>query len=277
MRQYLELLHRVRREGLQKADRTGTGTLSVFGHQMRFDLGAGFPLLTTKKLHIRSIVHELLWFLSGDTNIGYLREHKVRIWDEWATEEGDLGPIYGRQWRAWPTADGGSIDQVAEAVETIRRRPDSRRIIIIAWNPAELPDETVSPQDNVCAGRMALAPCHCLIQFWVGAGRLSCQLYQRSCDVFLGVPFNIASYALLTHMMAQQCDLEAGDFVWTGGDVHLYLNHLEQADLQLVRSPGPLPRLRMARRPPNIFEYRHEDFEVLGYDPQPHIPAPVSI
>jgi thymidylate synthase len=277
MRQYLELLHRVRREGLQKADRTGTGTLSVFGHQMRFDLGAGFPLLTTKKLHIRSIVHELLWFLSGDTNIGYLREHKVRIWDEWATEEGDLGPIYGRQWRAWPTADGGSIDQVAEAVETIRRRPDSRRIIVIAWNPAELPDETVSPQDNVRAGRMALAPCHCLIQFWVGAGRLSCQLYQRSCDVFLGVPFNIASYALLTHMMAQQCDLEAGDFVWTGGDVHLYLNHLEQADLQLVRSPGPLPRLRMARRPPNIFEYRHEDFEVLGYDPQPHIPAPVSI
>jgi thymidylate synthase len=277
MRQYLELLHRVRREGLQKADRTGTGTLSVFGHQMRFDLGAGFPLLTTKKLHIRSIVHELLWFLSGDTNIGYLREHKVRIWDEWATEEGDLGPIYGRQWRAWPTADGGSIDQVAEAVETIRRRPDSRRIIVIAWNPAELPDETVSPQDNVRAGRMALAPCHCLIQFWVGAGRLSCQLYQRSCDVFLGVPFNIASYALLTHMMAQQCDLEAGDFVWTGGDVHLYLNHLEQADLQLVRSPGPLPRLRIARRPPNIFEYRHEDFEVLGYDPQPHIPAPVSI
>ena len=277
MRQYLELLRRIRSEGVEKGDRTGTGTLSVFGHQMRFDLGEGFPLLTTKKLHIRSIVHELLWFLSGDTNIRYLSQHKVRIWDEWATEEGDLGPIYGRQWRAWPTADGGTIDQVAVAVETLRLRPDSRRIIVIAWNPAELPDETVSPQDNVRAGRMALAPCHCLIQFWVGAGKLSCQLYQRSCDVFLGVPFNIASYALLTHMVAQQCDLGVGDFVWTGGDVHLYLNHLEQAEQQLQRMPAALPQLRIRRRPPSIFEYRHDDFEVLGYDPQPHIPAPVSI
>jgi thymidylate synthase len=277
MQQYLELLRRVRCEGLEKGDRTGTGTLSLFGYQMRFDLGAGFPLLTTKKLHIRSIVHELLWFLSGDTNIAYLKQHKVRIWDEWATEQGDLGPVYGRQWRAWPTADGGAIDQVAEAVETLRMRPDSRRIIVIAWNPAELPDERISPQDNVRAGRMALAPCHCLIQFWVGAGKLSCQLYQRSCDVFLGVPFNIASYALLTHMMAQQCDLEVGDFVWTGGDVHLYLNHREQADLQLTRAPGPLPQLRMLRRPPSIFDYRFEDFEVTGYKAQPHIPAPVSV
>jgi thymidylate synthase len=277
MQQYLDLLQRVQSEGLRKADRTGTGTLSVFGHQMRFDLAAGFPLLTTKKLHIRSIVHELLWFLSGETNIGYLRQHKVRIWDEWATEEGDLGPVYGRQWRAWPAADGRVIDQVAEAVETIRRRPDSRRIIIIAWNPAELPDESISPQENVRAGRMALAPCHCLIQFWVGAGRLSCQLYQRSCDAFLGVPFNIASYALFTHMMAQQCDLEAGEFIWTGGDVHLYQNHLEQAGLQLQRSPGALPQLQIRRRPPSIFEYRYDDFEIVGYQPQPHIPAPISV
>jgi thymidylate synthase len=277
MQQYLELLSRIRHEGLRKQDRTGTGTLSVFGHQMRFDLADGFPLLTTKQLHIHSIVHELLWFLSGETNIGYLKANKVRIWDGWATEEGDLGPVYGRQWRAWPRADGRTIDQVAEAVATIRDRPDSRRIIVVAWNPAELPDEAISPQDNVRAGRMALAPCHCLIQFWVGAGKLSCQLYQRSCDVFLGVPFNIASYALLTHMMAQQCDLEAGDFVWTGGDAHLYLNHLDQADLQLQRTPGPLPRLNILRRPPTIFDYRAEDFEVSGYEAQPHIPAPVSI
>ncbi|HKK03592.1 MAG TPA: thymidylate synthase [Gammaproteobacteria bacterium] len=277
MKQYLNLLREVRDNGTWKEDRTGTGTWSLFGYQMRFNLQDGFPLLTTKKLHIRSIVHELLWFLSGETNIGYLKQHKVRIWDEWATGEGDLGPIYGRQWRAWPAADGTTIDQVAEAVETIRTRPDSRRIIVIAWNPAELPDETVSPQDNVRAGRMALAPCHCLIQFWVGDGKLSCQLYQRSCDVFLGVPFNIASYALLTHMMAQQCDLDVGDFVWTGGDTHLYLNHLEQADLQLQRTPGTLPRLEILRRPSSIFDYRYEDFRVTGYEPQPHIPAPVSI
>jgi thymidylate synthase len=277
MQQYLELLGRIRHEGLKKSDRTGTGTLSVFGHQMRFDLGAGFPLLTTKKLHMRSIVHELLWFLSGETNVAYLKANKVRIWDEWATEDGELGPVYGRQWRAWPAPDGATIDQVASAVEMLRTRPDSRRIIVIAWNPAELPDESVSPQENVRAGRMALAPCHCLIQFWVGDGKLSCQLYQRSCDVFLGVPFNIASYALFTHMMAAQCDFEVGDFVWTGGDVHLYLNHLEQADLQLARSPGPLPQLRIARRPDSIFDYRYEDFEVLDYQPQPHIPAPVSV
>lgn len=277
MQQYLDLLARVRREGLRKDDRTGTGTLSVFGHQMRFDLAAGFPLLTTKKLHVRSIVHELLWFLSGETNIAPLQEHKVRIWDEWATEAGDLGPIYGRQWRAWPAADGETIDQVAATVETLRERPDSRRIIMVAWNPAELPDETVSPQQNVHEGRMALAPCHCLVQFWVGAGKLSCQLYQRSGDVFLGVPFNIASYALLTHMMAQQCGLDVGEFIWTCGDAHLYLNHLEQADLQLQRTPGPLPRLVIRRHPPSIFEYRHDDFEIVGYEPQPHIPAPVSI
>jgi thymidylate synthase len=277
MQQYLDLLRQIREQGLKKEDRTGTGTLSVFGHQMRFNLAEGFPLLTTKKLHLRSIVHELLWFLSGETNIGYLKKHKVRIWDEWATEEGELGPVYGRQWRAWPTAGGGAIDQISQAVETIRTRPDSRRILVVAWNPAELPDESLSPQDNVRAGRMALAPCHCLIQFWVGAGKLSCQLYQRSCDIFLGVPFNIASYALLTHMMAQQCDLEPGDFVWTGGDVHLYLNHLEQADLQLTRTPGPLPQLRILRRPASIFDYRYEDFEVVGYEAQPHIPAPVSV
>jgi len=277
MQQYLDLLARVRHEGLRKDDRTGTGTLSVFGHQMRFDLGAGFPLLTTKKLHVRSIIHELLWFLSGDTNIAALQRERVRIWDEWATEAGDLGPIYGRQWRAWPAADGATIDQVAAVVETLRQRPDSRRIIMVAWNPAELPDETVGPQENVHAGRMALAPCHCLVQFWVGAGKLSCQLYQRSGDVFLGVPFNIASYALLTHMMAQQCDLDVGEFIWTCGDAHLYLNHIEQADLQLQRTPGPPPRLLIRRRPPTIFEYRHDDFEIVGYTPQPHIPAPVSI
>src|SRR6056297_304368 len=277
MQQYLDLLARVRHEGLRKDDRTGTGTLSVFGHQMRFDLGAGFPLLTTKKLHVRSIIHELLWFLSGDTNIAALQRERVRIWDEWATESGDLGPIYGRQWRAWPAADGETIDQVAAVVDTLRQRPDSRRIIMVAWNPAELPDETVGPQENVHAGRMALAPCHCLVQFWVGAGKLSCQLYQRSGDVFLGVPFNIASYALLTHMMAQQCDLDVGEFIWTCGDAHLYLNHIEQADLQLQRTPGPPPRLLIRRRPPTIFEYRHDDFEIVGYEPQPHIPAPVSI
>jgi thymidylate synthase len=277
MRQYLDLLRHIRENGLEKGDRTGTGTLSIFGHQMRFDLSEGFPLLTTKKLHIRSIVHELLWFLNGETNIAYLKQNKVRIWDEWATREGELGPVYGRQWRAWPAADGRTIDQISEAVDTIRSRPDSRRIIVAAWNPAELPDETVSPQDNVHAGRMALAPCHCLFQFWVGDGKLSCQLYQRSCDVFLGVPFNIASYALLTHMMAQQCDLEVGEFVWTGGDVHLYLNHLEQADLQLGRTPGPLPRLLVHRRPESIFGYRYEDFEITGYEADPHIPAPVSV
>ena len=277
MRQYLDLLRTIRDTGLAKDDRTGTGTRSIFGYQMRFDLGEGFPLLTTKKLHVRSIVHELLWFLQGDTNIGYLKERGVRIWDEWATAEGELGPVYGRQWRSWPAAGGGTVDQIAEAVALLRANPNSRRIIVTAWNPAELPDESVSPQDNVHAGRMALAPCHCLFQFWVGAGRLSCQLYQRSCDVFLGVPFNIASYALLTHMMAQQADLEPGEFIWTGGDVHLYSNHLEQADLQLTREPGPLPQLAIRRRPPSIFDYRYDDFEIVGYEAAPPIRATVAV
>ena len=277
MQQYLDLLSHLRSHGLKKDDRTGTGTLSVFGYQMRFDLSAGFPLLTTKKLHIRSIVHELLWFLNGETNTSYLKDHGVRIWDEWADAGGDLGPVYGQQWRAWPCPGGDTVDQISQVMEQIRRNPDSRRIIVAAWNPADLPDETVSPQENVAAGRMALAPCHCLFQFWVGDGRLSCQLYQRSCDVFLGVPFNIASYALLTHMIAQQCDLEPGDFVWTGGDVHLYLNHLEQADTQLAREPGPLPRLKINRRPPSIFDYRFEDFEIVDYEAEPHIKAAVSV
>ena len=277
MRQYLDLLIHIRDQGLRKEDRTGTGTLSVFGHQMRFDLGAGFPLLTTKKLHIRSIVHELLWFLNGETNIAYLKQHGVSIWDGWASEDGDLGPVYGRQWRSWPRPDGSSVDQISQVIEQIRNNPDSRRIIVIAWNPAELPDERISPQDNVRAGRMALAPCHCLFQFWVGDGKLSCQLYQRSCDIFLGVPFNIASYALLTHMLAQQADLGVGDFVWTGGDCHLYLNHLEQADEQLSRETLPLPTLAIKRRPESIFDYRFEDFEILNYESHPHIAAKVAV
>jgi thymidylate synthase len=277
MHQYLNLLRTILDTGLAKGDRTGTGTLSVFGHQMRFDLRAGFPLVTTKKLHLRSIVHELLWFLQGDTNVGYLKEHGVRIWDEWATEEGELGPVYGRQWRSWPAPDGATVDQIAEAVSMLRNNPNSRRIIVTAWNPAELPDESISPHDNVRAGRMALAPCHCMFQFWVGDGRLSCQLYQRSCDVFLGVPFNIASYALLTHMMAQQAELDVGEFIWTGGDVHLYSNHLEQARLQLTRTPFPPPRLVIKRHPPSIFDYRYEDFEITGYESHPHIKAAVSV
>ncbi len=277
MQQYLDLLAHIRRNGLSKGDRTGTGTLSVFGYQMRFNLAEGFPLLTTKKLHIKSIIHELLWFLQGDTNIRYLNQSGVRIWDEWATEDGDLGPVYGRQWRAWPCPGGDSVDQIAQAVEQIRSTPDSRRIIVVAWNPADLPDESVSPQDNVRAGKMALAPCHCLFQFWVGDGRLSCQLYQRSCDVFLGVPFNIASYSLLTCMLAQQCDLQPGEFIWTGGDVHLYLNHLDQADLQLAREPGPLPRLVIRRRPDSLFDYRFEDFAIEDYVAAPGIPAPISV
>lgn len=272
MQQYLDLLRRVRTEGVEKSDRTGTGTLSVFGHQMRFDLADGFPLVTTKKLHVKSIIHELIWFLAGDTNIGYLKANGVRIWDEWAREDGSLGPVYGKQWRSWaapdrgpsPTGHGRTIDQISEAVATLKTDPDSRRIIVSAWNPADIPD-------------MALAPCHCLFQFYVAEGRLSCQLYQRSADVFLGVPFNIASYALLLAMLAHQCGLEPGDFVWTGGDVHLYQNHLEQADLQLTRSPGPAPTLRLLRRPPSIFDYRYEDFAIEGYAAQPHIPAPVSV
>jgi thymidylate synthase len=264
MREYLDLLQRVRSSGVKKDDRTGTGTLSVFGHQMRFDLAAGFPLVTTKKLHTRSIIHELLWFLSGDSNIRYLKENGVSIWDEWADENGDLGPVYGVQWRSWPTPDGGNIDQIAQVLRQLKENPDSRRIIVCAWNVAEIE-------------HMALPPCHCLFQFYVADGKLSCQLYQRSCDIFLGVPFNIASYSLLTHMLAQQADLGVGDFVWTGGDCHLYLNHLEQADEQLTRDPLPLPRLAIKRRPPSIFDYRYDDFDILNYRSHPHIPAKVAV
>ena len=264
MKAYLELMRHIRIHGARKDDRTGTGTLSVFGHQMRFDLAEGFPLVTTKRLHLKSIIHELLWFLAGSTNIGYLREHGVRIWDEWADAQGELGPVYGAQWRAWRGADGVVVDQVARLLEELRQYPDSRRHIISAWNVAELP-------------RMALAPCHLLAQFYVANGRLSCQLYQRSADVFLGVPFNIASYALLTHMLAQQLDLAPGEFIWTGGDCHLYLNHLEQADLQLAREPFPLPQLVLQRRPDSLFEYRYEDFRIEGYQHHPHIKAPVAV
>ncbi len=264
MQQYLDMMRLVRDTGARKDDRTGTGTLSVFGHQMRFDLSKGFPLVTTKKLHVRSIIHELLWFMSGDSNIRYLRENGVSIWDEWADEDGELGPIYGVQWRSWPTPDGGSIDQVAEIMRQLRETPDSRRILLSAWNVAEIEN-------------MALPPCHCLFQFYVADGKLSCQLYQRSCDIFLGVPFNIASYALLTHMLAQQADLGVGDFIWTGGDCHLYLNHLEQADEQLPREPLPLPTLAIKRRPPSIFDYEFEDFEILNYECHPHIKAAVAV
>ena len=264
MKTYLDLLDHVLTHGVRKEDRTGTGTLSVFGHQMRFPLADGFPLLTTKKLHTRSIIHELLWFLKGDTNIGYLRNNGVTIWDEWADAEGNLGPVYGAQWRSWPTPDGQHIDQITRVVEDIRRSPDSRRLIVSAWNVGELP-------------HMALPPCHALFQFYVAEGRLSCQLYQRSADIFLGVPFNIASYALLTHMVAQQTDLEPGEFIWTGGDCHLYLNHLDQARLQLSRTPRALPRLKLARRPESIFDYRFEDFVIEDYDPWPGIKAPIAV
>ncbi|MGI9249001.1 MAG: thymidylate synthase [Woeseiaceae bacterium] len=264
MQQYLDMMRLVRDTGTRKEDRTGTGTLSLFGHQMRFDLSKGFPLVTTKKLHLRSIIHELLWFLSGDSNIRYLKENGVSIWDDWADENGDLGPVYGVQWRNWPTPDAGSVDQIAQIMQQLRETPDSRRIILSAWNVAEI--------DN-----MALPPCHCLFQFYVAEGKLSCQLYQRSCDIFLGVPFNIASYALLTHMLAQQADLGVGDFVWTGGDCHLYSNHLEQADEQLGREPLPLPRLAIKRRPESIFDYNFDDFEVLNYESHPHIKAAVAV
>ena len=264
MKQYLELLQRIVDEGVAKSDRTGTGTRSVFGHQMRFRLSDGFPLVTTKRLHLRSIVIELLWFLRGDTNIEYLRENKVTIWDEWADVEGNLGPVYGAQWRAWPTPDGGHIDQIERAMQLLRDDPDSRRNLVSAWNVAELP-------------KMALSPCHTMFQLHVAEGRLSCQLYQRSADVFLGVPFNIASYALLTHMMAQQADLVPGDFIWTGGDCHLYSNHLEQARLQLGREPLPLPRLAIRRRPESLFDYRYEDFEFIGYEAHPPIRAKVAV
>ncbi|MBW6494605.1 MAG: thymidylate synthase [Burkholderiaceae bacterium] len=264
MRQYLDLMRQVRVFGSEKQDRTGTGTRSIFGAQLRFDLGNGFPLLTTKRVHLRSIIHELLWFLQGSTNVAYLRDNGVSIWDEWADADGELGPVYGYQWRSWPAPDGRKIDQIAELIERIRSNPNSRRLIVSAWNVADIPE-------------MALAPCHLLFQFHVADGRLSCQLYQRSADIFLGVPFNIASYALLTHMVAQQCDLEPGEFIWTGGDCHLYLNHFNQADEQLSREPRSLPTLLIQRRPDSIFDYRFEDFVVDGYDPHPHIKAPVAV
>jgi thymidylate synthase len=264
MRQYLELMRHVLEHGTPKSDRTGTGTTSVFGWQMRFNLADGFPLVTTKKLHIKSIVHELLWFLSGSTHVGALRDNGVTIWDEWADERGELGPVYGHQWRSWPTADGGSIDQISQVMADLKNNPDSRRMIVSAWNPADLP-------------RMALAPCHALFQFYVADGRLSCQLYQRSADIFLGVPFNIASYALLTEMVAQQAGLAPGDFIWTGGDCHLYSNHLDQARLQLAREPYPLPRLVIHRKPESIFDYRFDDFEFANYQAHPLIKAPVAV
>ena len=264
MQQYLDLMRRVLDSGVRQDDRTGTGTLSVFGHQMRFDLAQGFPVLTTKKLHLRSIIVELLWFLRGDTNVRWLQKRKVSIWNEWADADGELGPVYGKQWRDWVAADGRHIDQIAALIDEIRTRPASRRQIVTAWNPGEL-------------HAMALSPCHCLFQTHVANGRLSLQLYQRSADIFLGVPFNIASYALLTHMLAQQCDLEVGDFIWTGGDCHLYLNHLEQAETQLARTPTELPRLEIARRPPAIDAYEAEDFILHGYEAQPHIKAAVSV
>jgi thymidylate synthase len=264
MKQYLDLMRHVRDNGAVKDDRTGTGTVSVFGHQMRFDLNQGFPLVTTKKLHLRSIIHELLWFLMGDSNIRYLKENGVSIWDDWADENGDLGPVYGVQWRKWPAPDGRTVDQISEIMRQLQETPDSRRIMLSAWNVAEIEN-------------MALPPCHCLFQFYVANGKLSCQLYQRSCDIFLGVPFNIASYALLTHMLAQQADLAVGDFVWTGGDCHLYSNHLEQADEQLRREPLPLPRLAIKRRPDSIFDYQFEDFEILDYESHPHIKAAVAV
>jgi thymidylate synthase len=264
MRQYLDLMERVLAEGVEKRDRTGVGTRSIFGHQLRFDLTRGFPLITTKKLHVKSIIYELLWFLRGDTNVKYLDEHGVSIWDEWADENGDLGPVYGRQWRSWPTPDGGSIDQMENVVAEIRRNPDSRRLIVTAWNPADLP-------------KMALSPCHCLFQFYVADGALSCQLYQRSADVFLGVPFNIASYALLTLMVAQVTDLKPGVFIHSFGDTHLYLNHLEQARLQLTRSPRPLPTLRLNPAAKDLFAFHYEDFSLEGYEPHPHIKAAVAV
>lgn len=264
MQQYLSMMRYVRDNGARKNDRTGTGTLSVFGYQMRFDLSRGFPVITTKKLHLRSIIHELLWFLSGDSNIRYLKENGVSIWDKWADDNGELGPVYGVQWRNWPAPDGGTIDQISQVVEALRENPDSRRILVCAWNVAELPN-------------MALPPCHCLFQFYVADGKLSCQLYQRSADIFLGVPFNIATYALLTHMLAQQSGLSVGEFIWTGGDCHLYLNHLEQVDEQLQREPLALPRLAIKRRPESIFDYRFEDLEILNYESHPHIRAAVAV
>ena len=277
MRAYLDLLKDIRDNGASRGDRTGTGTRSVFGRQLRFDLRAGFPLLTTKKVHFRSVVNELIWFLNGDTNTAWLRENGVSIWDEWATEAGDLGPLYGAQWRRWPTRDGGSVDQLAYVLDCLRNRPESRRILFHGWNVEYLPDETQSPQENVQAGRMALPPCHLLYQFYVQDGCLSALLFIRSSDTFLGLPFNIASVALLTHMLAQQADLGVADIVISLGDAHIYSNHTEQVNTQLSRTPGPLPQLQILRRPDSLFEYCYEDFSLTGYEPQAHIPAPVAI
>lgn len=277
MQQYLDLLSKILSEGHSKGDRTGSGTLSIFGHQMRFDLACGFPLLTTKKLHLKSIIHELLWFLNGDTNTAYLTANGVTIWDEWANENGELGPIYGKQWRSWPIGNGESVDQIAQVIRQIRHTPNSRRMIVSAWNVADLPDESLSPQDNVAKGKMALAACHALFQFYVADGKLSCQLYQRSCDTFLGLPFNIASYALLTHMLAQQCDLTPGDFIWSGGDVHLYLHHIAQARTQLTRQPLALPKLQLKRKPASIFDYRYQDFEIQDYQAHAAIKAQIAV
>jgi len=277
MKQYLDLMRHVRDNGTVKGDRTGTGTKSVFGYQMRFDLQQGFPMVTTKKLHLKSIIHELLWFLKGDTNVAYLQENGVRIWNEWATKEGDLGPVYGYQWRNWPAPNGQHIDQISQLIEQIKNTPNSRRLIVSAWNVSDLPDETISPQANVEQGKMALAPCHAFFQFYVADGKLSCQLYQRSADIFLGVPFNIASYALLTMMIAQVCDLEPGDFVHTLGDAHLYSNHAEQVDLQLSREPLSLPTMKINPDVKNIFDFTFEDFELVDYEHHEHIKAPIAV
>ena len=264
MHQYEDFMRHVFERGVPKTDRTGTGTRSWFGYQMRFDLQQGFPLITTKKLHLRSIIYELLWFLQGSSNVQYLRDNHVTIWDEWADEHGELGPVYGVQWRSWPSPDGGTTDQISQVMQEIRQNPDSRRLIVSAWNVGDIP-------------KMALPPCHLLFQFYVAQGKLSCQLYQRSCDIFIGVPFNIASYALLTHMVAQQCDLDVGDFIWTGGDCHIYSNHFDQVRDQLSRTPRPSPKLVIKRKPQSLFDYRYEDFEVEAYDPHPHIKAPVAV
>ncbi len=277
MQQYLDLMRHVRNSGTLKSDRTGTGTLSIFGYQMRFNLADGFPLVSTKKVHLKSIIYELLWFLSGDTNTRYLRDNGVSIWDEWATESGDLGPVYGYQWRSWPLPDGGAIDQITDVIEQLGTRPDSRRLIVSAWNPAQLPDESIPPQANVEQGHMALAPCHAFFQFYVADGRLSCQLYQRSADIFLGVPFNIASYALLTLIIAQVSGLKPGELIHTLGDAHLYLNHLEQADRQLAREPHALPRMKLNPEISDIFGFDYGDFQLEGYAPHPGIAAPIAV
>ena len=277
MKQYLALMRHVRDHGVYKDDRTGTGTYSVFGYQMRFDLAKGFPLVTTKKCHLRSIIHELLWFLKGETNIGYLKDNGVSIWNEWATEEGELGPVYGKQWRSWEGPNGEVVDQIVDLVKEIKTNPDSRRLVISAWNPTVLPDVSVSPRENAANNRQALPPCHCLFQFYVLDGKLSCQLYQRSADIFLGVPFNIASYALLTMMVAQVCDLEVGEFVHTFGDAHLYSNHLEQVNEQLAREPLPLPEMKLNPDVKDLFDFTIDDFELVGYQAHSHIKAPVAV